>query len=133
MGTLLRRKGFAAAQAANGEETIALLRNRADEGFDLVILDLMMPKVSGWQVLDFIRESVPELLSHVLIVSAAGERELEQLRGACTVLAKPFDTIEFYERVRHCMRGGASGGGSTGTAAGSAALSIALLLPYLTR
>lgn len=113
LGTLLRRKGFLVAQAADGEEALTLLSSsRNDEDgqteFDLILLDLMMPKVSGWDVLSFIEQSLPEAVKNVVVISAAGEKQLQELerRGACgVVLPKPFDTEAFYQKIAACIRG----------------------------
>ncbi len=112
MAALLRRKGLTASQAANGDEAIALLKNSRDptgarSEYDLVILDLMMPLATGQEVIEFIRTELPDMLRHVVVVSAAGEGQLSTLSReelGC-VLAKPFDTGEFYATIARCMRG----------------------------
>lgn len=125
--TLLRRRNCSVAQAANGEEAIELLKASRDttghSAFDLVVLDLMMPKISGWEVLTFISTEFPQLTRHIVIVSAAGAMQLEKVQnfGCGDVLGKPFEAEEFYRRISRCMRGpvdpdfatGAGGGGST--------------------
>jgi CheY-like chemotaxis protein len=116
MSTLLRRKGLIAAQAANGEEALTLLRNSRTRivpgslpmtsDFDLVLLDLMMPKVDGEGVIEWIRSDAPEMLRHVILVSAAGLERLQSIGVDCGgVLPKPFDPDMFYERVSQCLRG----------------------------
>lgn len=113
IGALLRRKGFLVAHAADGEEALTLLSNSRSEQngqteFDLILLDLMMPKVSGWDVLAFMERSMPDAVKHVVVISAAGEKELRELedRGACgVILPKPFDTEAFYQRIAACIRG----------------------------
>lgn len=113
ISALLRRKGCVVSQAANGEEAITLLTNSrtsvdGQTEFDLILLDLMMPKVSGWDVLTFIEKTLPEAIKHVAVISAAGEAQLHELekRGACGVaLPKPFDAEEFYQKVAMCIRG----------------------------
>lgn len=113
IAALMRRKGFLDSQAANGEEAITLLTNvRSEENgqseYDLILLDLMMPRVSGWEVLTYIEQSMPEAVKHVVVISAAGEAQLKELerRGACgVVLPKPFDTEVFYQKIAGCIRG----------------------------
>lgn len=113
ISALLRRKGLVVSQATNGEDAINLLSRSLVIGggqteFDLILLDLMMPRVSGWQVLLFIEATLPEAIKHVVVISAAGEAQLRELerRGACgVVLPKPFDAEEFYEKVAACIRG----------------------------
>lgn len=111
VSTLLRRRNFAVAQAANGDEAILLLRASVDSGgvseYDLVVLDLMMPKVSGWDVIRFIVDEVPGLAPHVIVVSATGEPALTQLRELAlgALIGKPFDTNDFYAAIDGCTRG----------------------------
>ncbi|MHB0970706.1 MAG: response regulator [Thermoanaerobaculia bacterium] len=110
IGALLRRRGVAAAQAANGDEAMLLLRASLDHAhrseYDLVVLDLMMPKVSGWDVIRFIVDELPKLKPHVLVVSATGEAALEEIRahGLGAIVSKPFDADFFYDAVDRTVR-----------------------------
>jgi two-component system response regulator ResD len=110
VASLLRRKGFVALQAGNGEEAITLLSTaRREDGqseYDLILLDLVMPKLSGWGVLMFIERSLPELVKHVVVISAESESQLQELekRGVCGSLPKPFDVEAFYEAIARCTR-----------------------------
>jgi DNA-binding response OmpR family regulator len=104
IATLLRRREIASEQAANGDEAIALLATGdAAARYSVVILDMMMPKSSGWDVLSFLERERPALLPRVVIVSAAGESMLEpsSTRGRC-VLHKPFNADELYAVVASC-------------------------------
>lgn len=109
MTALLRRKGYATTEVSNGEEAIAILEQERAEGgeskFDLVVLDLMMPKKTGWDVLKYIDSEMESLCSHVLVISAAGEERLRDLEGrACGVMPKPFGASEFYGCVEKHIR-----------------------------
>lgn len=110
VASLLRRKGFVASQAADGEEAITLLGNaRREDGqseYDLILLDVAMPKLSGWGVLMFIERSLPQMVKHVVVISAESESQLRELenRGACGSLPKPFDVEVFYETIARCIR-----------------------------
>jgi DNA-binding response OmpR family regulator len=112
IGALLRRRGVAAAQAANGDEAMMLLRASLDQTrrseYDLVVLDLMMPKVSGWDVIRFIVDELPALKPHVLVVSATGDAALEEIRahGLGAIIPKPFDADFFNEAVDRTVRRG---------------------------
>ena len=89
--TLLRRYGFELLQARNGRE--ALDEMRAGHA-DLVIMDLTMPEVSGWEVLR-VRETDPALLHIPLIVVTAVNRNQATKdvagKSVSAVLGKPFD------------------------------------------
>jgi DNA-binding response OmpR family regulator len=89
--TFLRYHGFRMLQACNGREALEKMR---DDAADLVVLDLMMPEVSGWDVLAE-RSRDPSLRRIPLIVTTAGNRNevVDTVAGLCVwaVLGKPFD------------------------------------------
>jgi len=78
----------------------------ATECPDLIILDIVMPGMSGFEVLQKIRSDPKTLRTPVLILSAKGDTEslirAEQL-GATDYLIKPFDTQEFLNMVKKCI------------------------------
>jgi len=83
MAEVLRDEGYDVACAGNGEEALAELRKPSPP--DLVLLDLMMPVMSGWEVLEHIQLN-PELAGiPVVVVSAMGAP------GVHEQLAKPID------------------------------------------
>ena len=87
----LQRKGFEAAAAEDGPTALALLDERE---FDVVILDWMMPGMSGWEVCRAIREDESLKTTAVLMLTGIGERLNEMtspLYGADDFLDKPFD------------------------------------------
>ena len=97
----LTKEGFDLVTAFDGEEAIA---NFAKYAFDLVILDLMIPKVSVMNILKSIRENskVP-----VLIMSAKDsdvDKALGLGFGADDYLTKPFSMIELMARVKAIIR-----------------------------
>ena len=98
----LRKMGYAVDQTYDGEESLEYLEiNR----YDLLILDLNMPKVDGITVLKTLRGTDTEL--KVLILSARSEIE-DKVRGldlgANDYLAKPFDFEELTARIRNLLR-----------------------------
>ena len=98
----LRMEGHAVVAAEDGE---AALRALADEPFDLVVLDLMLPKLDGLTVLRRLRKRSASL--PVLILSAKGreEEKVEGLRaGADDYLAKPFGLKELVARIEALLR-----------------------------
>ena len=89
--------------AKNGLQALTLLRARS---FDLVLLDIMMPEVSGFQVLEQCR-SDPQL-QHIPIVVISGNDDLDSVvrcveMGAADYLFKPFDHVLFKARVDACL------------------------------
>ncbi len=94
--------GHEVAIAGDGREGLKLLKQMS---IDLIILDLMLPGMSGYEFLETIREegnSVP-----VLILSAKGE-EIDKVRGfrlgADDYVEKPFGTMELIARIEAILR-----------------------------
>jgi two-component system response regulator RegX3 len=97
----LNREGFDVAVARDGQEAINLFHNAH---FDIVLLDLMLPKVSGLDVCRSIRASsnVP-----IIIVSAKGEEVDTVLMleiGADDYVTKPYRLRELVARIRAVLR-----------------------------
>ena len=97
----LERDGFRVVQARDGEQAIRLF---GDEHIDLVVLDLMLPKVDGLEVCKRLRadSNVP-----IIMLTARGE-ELDKVLGlelgADDCITKPFSIREFRSRVRALLR-----------------------------
>jgi len=110
LALLVRRQGWGVAQASNGEEAVTLLETaRGGDGqidYDLIILDLMMPKMSGWDLIRYLRDHMPEMLRHTVVTSAIVDMDTNDLRDLCGgVLGKPFEPEAFYDAVSRCLRG----------------------------
>jgi DNA-binding response OmpR family regulator len=105
-GTLaynLSRDGFRVLTAADGEDGLALAREELDR-LDLVVLDVMLPRISGFQVLRMLRS---ETNIPILILSARGEEQdrIDGLElGADDYVTKPFALRELMARVRAGVR-----------------------------
>ena len=97
----LRHENYETATAGDGEEAIRLFHS---ESPDLVLLDLMLPKKSGFEVLDHIRKisKVP-----VILLTARGQ-ETDKVRGlrggADDYVTKPFGVQELFARIDAVMR-----------------------------
>ncbi len=97
---LLECAGFRVCTATNGQEALAALL--AMERPAVIVLDLMMPVMSGWQVLDALRSSDAFSSIPVLVVSAAHDLEEGSVHGA-RVLKKPIDFDEFLSAITACF------------------------------
>ncbi len=84
----LRRHGFQVEVAATGAEGLAYIRQ---DHFALVLLDVMMPDVSGLELLQTIREHDPDIMCIIITGYATVELAVEAMkRGAYDFIAKPF-------------------------------------------
>lgn len=94
-------EGYDVTVVSDGEAALAELeRNR---GYDLVILDVMMPKLSGYEVLKSIRTYFTMLDMPVLLLTARSRPEDLQVgfeAGANDYLTKPFEAVELKSRVK---------------------------------
>ncbi|HUV55734.1 MAG TPA: response regulator transcription factor, partial [Dehalococcoidales bacterium] len=99
---VLTHKGYEALQAGSGQEALRLLFNHKP---DLVLLDVVMPKMDGWQTLNRIRE-----LSDMPVIMLTGKRMAEGDivhgldYGADDYLLKPVGNRELVARVRATLR-----------------------------
>jgi CheY-like chemotaxis protein len=89
--------GYSTAGAADGEEALALLRQRADIG--LILLDLMMPRMNGWELYEKLARD-PALARIPLVVVTAGETKLPGVEH----LSKVADLGELLAVVRRHLR-----------------------------
>ena len=102
VATLLRRSSYTVDSAYDGEEALLFLR---DYKYDLVILDVMLPKVDGFEVLRNIRRN--KISTPVIMLTAKSsveDRVLGLDLGADDYLPKPFSTEELLARVRALSR-----------------------------
>ena len=107
----LEAEGFAVDGADNGDSGLALA---LAEAYELVVLDLQLPRLDGLQLLEELHRSRPEL--PVLILSARNDlpTKLRSFQlGANDYLSKPFSFDELVARVRVQLRHGSSEDAST--------------------
>jgi two-component system alkaline phosphatase synthesis response regulator PhoP len=98
----LRFEGYQTLSASNGADGLALALR---EGPDLVLLDIMMPRLSGWDVLRGLRAKQIDV--PVIMLTARGEevdRVLGLELGADDYVTKPFSLRELLARVRAVLR-----------------------------
>lgn len=98
----LTRAGLAAVGVANGIDALALLREQA---FGVVVSDINMPKLSGLELLQIVRETYPDVV--VIMVTAYGDLEhaIAAMRlGASDYVVKPFDLDQLINAVRQALR-----------------------------
>jgi two-component system OmpR family response regulator len=102
MAETLRLVGFEALTSNRGAEALARIRN---EQIDLVLLDINMPVMDGYEVMERLRQIKPQL--PVILLSARQEKQevIEGLRkGADDYVSKPFSVEEVVMRINAVLR-----------------------------
>ncbi|MCA8974833.1 MAG: response regulator [Planctomycetes bacterium] len=100
---VLRKGNYEVIEARNGEEAISAIREHKP---DLVFLDVMMPKVNGFEVTERVR-SDPDLAGiKIILLTAKGQesdREVGKTAGANDYMTKPFSPTKILERAREVL------------------------------
>ena len=100
---LLQREGYETAVAPDGEEALAAL---AEQPPDLVVLDVMLPKMNGFEVCERIRADPRWRGTKILMLTARG-RDTEVTRGlrlgADAYVTKPFSTKDLMAEVNQLL------------------------------
>lgn len=104
MKELLELEGFVVRTAENGAEALALVENA--EPPCLILLDLMMPVMDGWQFMHALGERQDAVLADVpiAVVSAAADVARARERFGCYALRKPVDANDLIELAqKYCV------------------------------
>src|SRR5712691_4663541 len=88
---VLKRMKFDVELAEDG--AVGLEKMQQNGGFDLILLDLMMPRVNGYEFIEKIGEKYPGQRPHMVVFTAAGKRGVDKIPAAavCNAILKPFD------------------------------------------
>ncbi|MEZ5778936.1 MAG: response regulator [Paracoccaceae bacterium] len=106
---VLTREGYAHDRIANGAEALPRIRDTTP---DLVLLDVMLPEVSGYEICQNVRMDPTLKDVKILMMTARGsamERRKGLALGADGFIAKPFELKELREEVRRLLEPGAGG------------------------
>ena len=98
----LRRDGYEFREAGNGRDALELMRTSPP---DVVVLDLMMPILSGWEVLEEREQEESLKRIPVILISANRDPEVASAvdKGICAFLPKPFDIGALSALVQSCV------------------------------
>ena len=100
---ILERDGYAVLDAADGQEAVDVVAEHGSR-IDVMVLDLMMPRLSGTEALQRIRELAPQL--RVIVSSAHPAEPLCKLRaggGPVELLPKPYTADDLLAKVRELL------------------------------
>jgi adenylate cyclase len=101
----LQAEGYTVATAEDGQQALARLH---EQPFDVVLLDLLMPDMDGYQVLEYMKDD--HALRHIPVIVVSALEEMESVvrcieMGAIDYLPKPFDPILLRARINACLAG----------------------------
>lgn len=94
----LKFRGIEADFATTKEEALKLVQEKE---FDLAILDMKMPKVSGLEIMEELKNFQPKL-KFGFLTGHGSKEDLQEctLKGGCFYLVKPVDFEEFYQKIK---------------------------------
>jgi DNA-binding NtrC family response regulator len=101
LANVVQRQDLDVDTARDGAEAIERLD---DNGYSVIVLDMMMPRVDGFGVLEHLESHHPESLSRTIIASAVPESEIRKkfTLPVYRIHAKPFDMRQLIEDIREC-------------------------------
>jgi CheY-like chemotaxis protein len=100
--SILTRAGYVTREAKNGQEALEII---AEQKFDAILLDLMMPGISGFDSLENMRNTNPEGLRSVIVVTAASDKDVRRVNAeeVFKILRKPFEIDELIRTIEQCI------------------------------
>lgn len=98
---VLRRMNFTVELAEDGAAGLDKLQS--DGTVDLVLLDLMMPRLNGYEFIERVGQSGKR--PHIIVFTAAGKRGVDKIPpdAICASILKPFDLEKFVELIGECI------------------------------
>jgi CheY-like chemotaxis protein len=102
--TLVRREQIGVDSASDGGEAIALLEKNE---YGVILLDLMMPNVNGFGVIEWLRANPRQEKAVVFVISAYADEAIKQVDTGIVagVIHKPFDVSDVASLIRHIIHG----------------------------
>ena len=96
---LLSRHGLDPDCVGSGDEAAAQLRAHS---YDLIVLDLLTPGMSGYEVVEMIERESPDLLNRVIVLTAL-QRAFNETLPVAAMVRKPFDLEEFDQIIQRVL------------------------------
>lgn len=100
--TLVRRDGYIVDCVVDGQEAIAKLQ---EHDYAVILLDLMMPRVDGFGVLDYLKANPPARKPLVLVITAYADQRFKEVDPTIVsgILRKPFEIAELGSILSLCV------------------------------
>jgi CheY-like chemotaxis protein len=102
--TLLEEHGCDVDEAGDGQQAINLL---AQHEYAVVLLDIVLPRISGTAVMDYLMQRDPAMLSRIIVVTGINVAEIRKLfPTVCSTLGKPVIPARLLQVVHDCLSRG---------------------------
>jgi CheY-like chemotaxis protein len=100
---VLRRMKFEVELAEDG--AAGLEKVKGNGTFDLILLDLMMPRLNGYEFIERMQHDGDGKRPHIVVFTAAGKRGVDKIpaNAVCNSILKPFDLDKFIEIIAECL------------------------------
>jgi two-component system, sensor histidine kinase len=105
LGVILRAEGYEVTAVGDGAEALDFLRANLNQPPDLILLDMLLPSLDGWHVIDAIGAMPFKRKPDIIIVTGTlviGKEWVES-HGCCAVIRKPVDVNRLLTEVRTCL------------------------------
>jgi CheY-like chemotaxis protein len=104
VSTIVRRERLDVDSAADGLEAVEFLKKN---DYAVVLLDLMMPRLDGFGVVEWMRTNPPLIKPIIIVITAYADQRFKEVDSELVsgVLRKPFDVAELGNLVRACVNG----------------------------
>ena len=101
--SMLEKNGYEVVTAADGEQALRVLRTQTP---DLMIVDLTMPNMSGWNFTTKVRQNERFKNTPIIVLSGLleNQREPEVFESASIYMPKPFDIFEVLKKVQDLLK-----------------------------
>ncbi len=101
LSTELAAEGYEVETAGDGDEAIEAIKQK---DYDVVLLDIKMPRVDGFEVLRFIKQNKPEIKVIMLTAYADVKNAIEALKlGASDFVSKPYDLEDILTSINRAL------------------------------
>jgi two-component system alkaline phosphatase synthesis response regulator PhoP len=102
--TLLGRKGFTVDCASDGRAAYDQINRQK---YSVILLDLMMPDVNGFELLDRLQRESPSLLPRIIVMTGANQRSVDTVDKSSIwgLIRKPFDIDDLVSSAVACSEG----------------------------
>jgi len=102
--TLLGKKGFEVDTAADGRVAFDQIHRH---NYSVILLDLMMPEINGFELLDRLERDSPALMDKVIVMTGASQRAIQNFDSSRVwgLIRKPFDIDNLVSSTVACAEG----------------------------